>query len=509
MEGVTIVLIGIVLTLGQPGLSLLNLSEGRPTKSSDYREGKGPSSLVVDGNDSDLLNDPNNAAIPQCLYTIKNQKTTFWQVDLEQTVVIDHVEVIFRKGGNDQNTHQTRRNGYSIIVTASSTYLPITQADICYSDTNPALSSANHENQSCSNIGRYVTLYNQRETLSGSDYSNNAVLELCEVKVMGCPKTKHGPNCAEDCPAHCTNNLCYPGNGICMRGCEQGYTGSTCDKLNLSEGRPTKSSDYREGKGPSSLVVDGNDSDLLNDPNNAAIPQCLYTIKNQKTTFWQVDLEQTVVIDHVEVIFRKGGNDQNTHQTRRNGYSIIVTASSTYLPITQADICYSDTNPALSSANHENQSCSNIGRYVTLYNQRETLSGSDYSNNAVLELCEVKVMGCPINKHGPNCAEDCPANCTNNLCFPGNGTCMQGCEPGYTGSTCEKPCDDYYFGQDCASECFCKNATCDNVGGKCPPGGCDPGYNGTSCSTGNYRKRLIELIQTTLHFTDPGYSINV
>ncbi|XP_033739052.1 uncharacterized protein LOC117326413 [Pecten maximus] len=257
--------------------------------------------------------------------------------------------------------------------------------------------------------------------------------------------------------------------------------------VNLSLRRQTASSDFREGRGPSSLVVDGNNSDKLNDPNNSSIPQCLYTIKDQKTAFWQVDLDQTVVLDHVKVISRRGGSGQLTHQRRRNGYSILVSRSSTYLPMTPNNTCYSDTDPSLSVRNNETQWCSNIGSYVTIYNQRNTLSGRTYSRNAVLELCEVMVMGCPIHKHGDNCMENCPQNCYENMCFPRNGTCMKGCLPGYKGSTCQEECPDYYYGARCASVCNCKEWPCDVRFGMCPPGGCEPGYKGLECSKGRFQ----------------------
>ncbi|XP_060062509.1 uncharacterized protein LOC132543068, partial [Ylistrum balloti] len=154
------------------------------------------------------------------------------------------------------------------------------------------------------------------------------------------------------------------------------------------------------------------------------------------TAFWQVNLEQDVVIDHVVVIFQKGNTSQRKQQKRRNGYSIIVTDSPTYLPMTSANTCYNDKDPDLSAENHENRSCSIIGKYVTIYNQRKTLSGPNYSKNAVLELCEVHVMGCPLTKYGTECKEDCPENCKNRLCFPRNGTCMKGCSPGYLPPKC-------------------------------------------------------------------------
>ncbi|XP_021356824.1 multiple epidermal growth factor-like domains protein 10 isoform X2 [Mizuhopecten yessoensis] len=471
MEGVTIVLIGILLTLGQPGLSLLNLSKGRPTNSSDFREGKGASSLVVDGNDSDFLSDPNNAAIPQCLYTISNQKTTFWQVDLEQRVVIDHVEVISRRGGIGQRTHQIRRNGYSIIVTASSRYLPITQADICYSDTDPALSSANHENQSCSNIGRYITFYNQRETLSGSDYSLDAVLELCEVKVMGCPINKHGLNCSEDCPARCTNNLCFPGNGTCMRGCKPGYTGSACEK---------PCDDYFFGQ-------------------NCAL-ECFCAAGPCIT---------------VEGKCPQGGCSAGYNGTSCNTECVDGTfgdncGSKCGHCINGPTTCHHIDGSCRSgcSPGYKVETCIEVcdpGKYGS---QCSRHCGRCFNGAPCHHINGTCLTGCAAGKQGNTCDTDCTPgmygpNCENTCgdckggprtCNITDGSCPGGCAAGWQGPLCKTACDDYFFGQDCASECFCKAGPCTIVEGKCPHGGCDPGYSGTPCSTERISQDQTEVI---------------
>ncbi|XP_069126038.1 receptor-type tyrosine-protein phosphatase epsilon-like [Argopecten irradians] len=251
--------------------------------------------------------------------------------------------------------------------------------------------------------------------------------------------------------------------------------------LNWALKQTTTSTDYRRDTnieyGPSSLVVDGNDSDKLT--YNATTAQCLYTIDRQTEAFWQVDLAQEVVLDHVEIIFRRG-LDIAEHKRRRNGYSIIVSETSTYLPRTRDNTCYSDTD--LSSGFRDNRSCSNIGRYVTIYNERTSLRPPRYSGFAILELCEVKVIGCRITTHGVDCRENCPTNCIDFMCFPGNGTCMRGCRPGYKGDACQDDCDDYFYGHGCADECFCKEGPCNKVFGDCPPGGCQPGYRGQNCN---------------------------
>ncbi|XP_069126032.1 uncharacterized protein [Argopecten irradians] len=183
MKAWSFALMGLFLTNAQPGLALLNLALKQTTTSTDYRRETnieyGPSSLVVDGNDSDQM--IYNFTTRQCLYTIDRQTEAFWQVDLAQDVVLDHVEIIFWRGINIAG-HKRRRNGYSIIVSETPAYLPRTRDNTCYRNTD--FSSGFRDKRSCSNIGRYVTIYNERKTPRSSEFSRFAILELCEVKVM-------------------------------------------------------------------------------------------------------------------------------------------------------------------------------------------------------------------------------------------------------------------------------------------------------------------------------------
>ncbi|XP_069126030.1 uncharacterized protein [Argopecten irradians] len=232
MKAWSFALMGLFLTNAQPGLALLNLALKQTTTSTDYRRETnieyGPSSLVVDGNDSDQM--IYNFTTRQCLYTIDRQTEAFWQVDLAQDVVLDHVEIIFWRGINIAG-HKRRRNGYSIIVSETPAYLPRTRDNTCYRNTD--FSSGFRDKRSCSNIGRYVTIYNERKTPRSSEFSRFAILELCEVKVMGCPINTQRIHCRENCPTTCVDFLCFPGNGTCMRGCRPGYQGHECQDASI------------------------------------------------------------------------------------------------------------------------------------------------------------------------------------------------------------------------------------------------------------------------------------
>ena len=45
---------------------------------------------------------------------------------------------------------------------------------------------------------------------------------------------------------------------------------------------------------------------------------------------------------------------------------------------------------------------------------------------------------CEPGKFEEECKEKCPSNCKHDSCDYSNGTCTQGCKPGYQGSMCNE-----------------------------------------------------------------------
>ncbi|KAK3761434.1 hypothetical protein RRG08_051268 [Elysia crispata] len=99
------------------------------------------------------------------------------------------------------------------------------------------------------------------------------------------------------------------------------------------------------------------------------------------------------------------------------------------------------------------------------------------------ESCEE----CPSGKYGVNCNESCSAHCagTNNACSHINGSCVEGCDPGYTGETCNQECPSGKYGVNCNKRCSAHCAgtanACSHINGSCVEG-CDPGYTGETCN---------------------------
>ncbi|KAK3761433.1 hypothetical protein RRG08_051267 [Elysia crispata] len=67
----------------------------------------------------------------------------------------------------------------------------------------------------------------------------------------------------------------------------------------------------------------------------------------------------------------------------------------------------------------------------------------DIDGKAAKGLCSLYLSAeCPSGKHGMNCSKNCSVHCAGlyNACSHINGSCAEGCDPGYTGETCEKQC---------------------------------------------------------------------
>ncbi|GFO40161.1 receptor-type tyrosine-protein phosphatase kappa [Plakobranchus ocellatus] len=112
--------------------------------------------------------------------------------------------------------------------------------------------------------------------------------------------------------------------------------------------------------------------------------------------------------------------------------------------------------------------------WLTINGRRPAANGRDARQN------------CPRGRYGPGCSLFCNANCAGqgDPCHHVDGTCTQGCDPGYQGSHCEQACDQGTYGQDCnetcANTCGGVANTCNHVNGTCDLD-CDPGYVGALC----------------------------
>ncbi|XP_069126894.1 uncharacterized protein [Argopecten irradians] len=229
--------------------------------------------------------------------------------------------------------------------------------------------------------------------------------------------------------------------------------------------------------GPASKVVDGNKNSFLNGDS------CLLTKQGATSVAWlYIDLGTVSVVQRIEMTNRKGGDETTSsaakdrpHQEKLRGFVMAVSNLTSTIPPRPADVCYQDDGVFPPDV-FQNRTCNQIGRYVLLQNNK----------SKELEICEVEVIGCPVGYYGHNCSMEC-SSCVVGQCFPGNGSCMFGCRPGFLGDMCTKECDGGHYGLNCAKTCgnCAQNQSCDHVTGGCH-NGCADGYSGSKCTYANF-----------------------
>ncbi|XP_069128406.1 fucolectin-5-like [Argopecten irradians] len=189
---------------------------------------------------------------------------------------------------------------------------------------------------------------------------------------------------------------------------------------------------------------------------------CTHTDTGKTEAWWQVDLQQQFVIETVHILYRDDGT-----LDRLAGFEIYLSNTSVFR---SEERCYQDNTASLGLMTAiQNVTCTGVGQYVTIYNDRRVKAESWYSDDAILELCEVFIYGCTLGKFGNgHCNDDC-LDCLSNICHPTSGIC-DNCAAGYHSlvDVCI-PCPTN-----------CARNTCDGSSGACTAG-CKAGFSGTYC----------------------------
>ncbi|XP_071132256.1 uncharacterized protein [Mytilus edulis] len=184
-------------------------------------------------------------------------------------------------------------------------------------------------------------------------------------------------------------------------------------------GTATQSTNYRSYNGKPEYAIEPPIS------NKFALSKCSHTDVGRRgapADWWMFQFSFGIAfITDITIYYREG------LARRMDGFKLCVTNTSTTPP--DSDACYEDPGPGLPNI-FQNISWNKLGKYVIYYDDKgseETVPKR--SDGPVVELCYVAINGCQKGFWGSNCLTKCPENCIEGNCFPGNGSCVWGCDP--------------------------------------------------------------------------------
>ncbi|XP_063443557.1 uncharacterized protein LOC134724462 isoform X3 [Mytilus trossulus] len=167
---------------------------------------------------------------------------------------------------------------------------------------------------------------------------------------------------------------------------------------------------------------------------------------NTRPAWWMFQFSiGTAYITDITIYYRERWSK------RMDGFKLYLTNTSVIPP--DGYLCYEDPDPGLPNIT-QTISCNKLGRYVIYYDT----TGQDGAG-PIIELCYVAIIGCRKGFWGSNCENVCSEYCQERHCYPGNGSCIFGCNTDYClNNNCNK------FTGNCTDACketrtgeFCNN----------------------------------------------------
>ncbi|CAG2210187.1 unnamed protein product [Mytilus edulis] len=191
-----------------------------------------------------------------------------------------------------------------------------------------------------------------------------------------------------------------------------------------------------------------------------------------------------------------------------NGFKLYVSNTSTIPPFGY-DLCYQD--PAGVPAITQTISCNQLGQYVIYYDDVP----ASRESGSIIELCYVVINGCQTNFWGKDCNMSCTESCIDQHCYPGNGSCILGCnsENCLSGvcdkntAVCTKGCKERRTGYFCNKYNLAYDGVISQIPSGSQPANLANDGNQTTCSktVGKNVRLQVDmkeiLIVTELHLT--------
>ncbi|XP_069127380.1 receptor-type tyrosine-protein phosphatase alpha-like isoform X2 [Argopecten irradians] len=410
-----------------------------------------------------------------CIHTKTNtHKQAWWRVDLGLERTIQRITIYYR------HNSEYRFGGYSLYVSNSTTIPP--QGTLCYEDNSSVWTGVSlNPTHECPSVGRYVIVYNKRETPKTRDwYDDYAVLELCEVQVFGCPTGIYGiGNCNTFCSASCFGGNCNALSGHCFY-CEDGKYGDLCQQTCVANCNQRCEKDSGRCIG----CVTGKTGDVCNGDCPANCVSCSQSLATN--CFECIDGK------HGEACqFDCSPNCRDETCIKDNGYCLGECVDGKYGNTCEIDCpsgCQGNT------CNKTNGYCSACIRGKRGNRCEDNCPSRCMTCSQLSNECYECISG----KYGPVCSQNCLGTCKNNICQRNYGNCTD-CPAGKYGNLCDKDCSanclndecnirsgvcegckKRYFGQDCNSQCEPECKICGQSNGICTE--CTDSLYGANCS---------------------------
>uniref|UniRef100_A0A8W8NPK4 protein-tyrosine-phosphatase n=1 Tax=Magallana gigas TaxID=29159 RepID=A0A8W8NPK4_MAGGI len=358
--------------------------------------------LAVDGNtDQD---------VSRCFHSDDSRGITeaWLRIDLGGVYSVRSVKFWYR----DDRT-PTRLRGHSLRV-SNDTNVPTIESS-CYTDTG-IVTLPKIVEEDCERTARYIWIYQNNY----HDGDNSPIVEICEVQVFGCEVGYYGRNCTNKCD-HCKNSVtCGVQNGECdALGCiNDGYQPPLCKACN-------------DGKYGMNCRFNCSRHCLNDKVCNKIDGSCQYCADGYK-----------------------GIKCNTTCETGKYGKG-----------------CSQNCGACLNSTvcNHITGTCG-LG------------CEPGWQKTDACTTVSLLFIACLNGTFGLNCQFNCSGNCLDEEpCNSTDGTCTS-CSPGWDTVWCNKTCDATWYGAGCkfqCGHCFGEN-NCHHVKGSCLSG-CQKGFTGDLC----------------------------
>ncbi|XP_063398426.1 uncharacterized protein LOC134683184 [Mytilus trossulus] len=190
---------------------------------------------------------------------------------------------------------------------------------------------------------------------------------------------------------------------------------------------------------------------------------CTHTDYGQITAWWMFNFSfGSAFITDVKIYYR------GSSRHRMDGFKLYISNAST-IPPSEYDLCYKDPQGTPYPEITQTIPCYQLGQYVIYYD--DVVGYGDRAS--FIELCYVAINGCEKTFWGSNCTKSCTERCIDRHCYPGNGSCVLGCNTKH-----------------------CLNDRCDSSTAVCT-NGCQRRRTGTYCNKYNI---ATDTLVSQVHF---------